>query len=152
MSKRLDILKVLDNPEKLQEIGSKIVREAASRAIMQKTQAGNAKPSLVIKKGEFVPESFRAKLNIKVDREGRALETWPLDNTSSYLEVCYIDDGGGYYECWAEEWEDVITGRIDRDVLSKHITANVVIPRDVLNKNFSPEEINMLKKYKLIDA
>jgi hypothetical protein len=141
-------LRVLDDGEKLQNIGSAIVKEAIARAILRKTKTGALRNSLTIKKGEFVPASFAQQLKIQVDAEGRALANWPANlEDGDYFEVCYEDSDKGYCDCWPDapdiekQYEYIAQERIEN-------LAGVT--KVALEKNFSAEDIRLLKSYGLI--
>lgn len=141
-------LKLLEDAEKLQNIGSAIVKEAVLSAVLQKVKNGDDRKSLVINKGEIVPISFQEKFNIKIDGEGRALETWPSNAASGdYFEVCYEDADDGYCLCWPDsaDFENRIT-----NVLDSRLERMAGLSSKDLKKKFSKEEIKLLEKYNLI--
>jgi hypothetical protein len=143
-------IELLDSPEKLQNVGYALVREAIARTVLQRAQKSALPHGLVIKKGEIVPESFQKALNIKVDAAGKALGNWPAKVADGdYFEVCYEDAGVGYCECWPDspDFNDRLTAIGD-----PWLKVMGGLTRAELAKNFSKEEINLLEKHNLINT
>lgn len=147
-------LSLLESPEKLQNIGSAIVKQAIAKAVLTQTKTGHPKQSLVIKKGEVIPEGFRAILKIPVDAEGKAVANWPNETAAleregggDYFEVCYEDAGAGYCECWpdAPDAEERMMS-----ITNTRLQSIAGITKAQMEHAFSPEEIVALKRFGLV--
>jgi len=141
-------LSLLEDPEKLRNIGSAIVKEAITRAVMRKAKAGALKNNLVIAKGEYVPKSLQEAMAIEVDAEGKAVMAWPpAANGGGYFEGCYEDSGWGYCECWPDtpNFEQRIM-----EIARSRLQGLAGLSHAELHKSFTKDEIKLLEKYHIM--
>ncbi len=138
-------LALLDSPEKLQRIGSTIVRETIAKTLVQKVEARNPRRALRIRKGEMVPESFRATFGIEVDSRGAAKADWPhsLESHADALLVGLREVAEGEY---SKTWPDVF----DHECRIEVIHDIRPVTREELARHFSDEEIQALRAHGIV--
>jgi len=134
---------------KRKDVQNEVVKASIRKAVLDRLQNKNPQVTLVIKEGEYVPESLKNLKDMKITDLGTAASDWCNS---------WGDSKDGWGEGWGECFptrEGEILGRPDELVGGFHITqVTNVLKGEALNAKlkevFSSEEIQILKKHNII--
>jgi hypothetical protein len=135
-------LNLLNDAEKLQNIGSVIVKQAIVKSVMAKVQE-----SVLIEKGEVASENLQKLLKIQLDVKGKTLGDW----SSKGIVIGHEDEELGYCEVlWAESSKGASFDKFINVALDERLQSIAGFSKSQLSKVFTSVEIEALNKHGLI--
>ena len=134
-------LNLLNDAEKLQNIGSVIVKQAIVKSVMAKVQES------ALIEGEVVSENLQKLLKIQIDVKGKALGDW----SSKGIVIGHEDEELGYCEVlWAESSKGASFDKFINVALDERLQSIAGFSKSQLSKVFTSVEIEALSKHGLI--
>jgi hypothetical protein len=132
----------MNQREKLENIGLKIVQDTLRRKgeVERGIKPDSFAVSLVFKKGDVIPQSFRGLPNLKIDEHGVLLEDWE----DGWCQGGW-NESGGWGNAWGECWDNSGPSDLRGGI---HFGQNPEwIKKPLQLSDFTHQEIEVLKKY-----
>lgn len=135
-------IRTLQDKRKLEQIGSKVVKDSIRRSVLERLDVRDDDVMLVLKKGDLVPASLREESEMKLDSKGLAAADW-------CKSWCKGGDWGG--KCWGKCKGDTLpmeAGFYAKTDFAKLSQGRVIAL--LVEQKFTPAEIEVLKKNAII--